>query len=362
MKGTFRILLAMSNFRIGGVQTYTYTVAQTLLEFGVPVTVFVSEPTGPLLKRFVELGCDVRADGGGDAAALARALADEKVGLINAHHTSVALRLSEAAARAGIPLVGTVHHRGGGVLAMKGAVQRFVAVSPPLQLWLRTSGGIEADVVPNPIDTERFRDRGAAARAAFGIEPGAPVLAYAGRLTRKKGAIGRLVLETFEQELATTFPNARLLIAGDGDDAAELATLAIRSKVAGRIHCLGYVEDMPSFYSAANVVVGTGRVALEAMSCERVVVAVGVKGDAGLVTPPLYEYAWRNYYGDHAADWRATAEAIAASARIALASPALQREWGRQAREETVMRFDRYAVGRSLLALYERVKAEGGIR
>jgi glycosyltransferase involved in cell wall biosynthesis len=355
-------MLAMNNFQIGGVQTYVYTVTKTLLSRGVPVTVFVSEPSGPLRPRFVELGCDVRADGGGAAAALAQSIADADVALINVHHTSVALRLSEPAAIAGVPLVGTVHHRGSGVLAMKDAATRLFTVSPALQRWLRTTGGIEADVIPNAIDTDRFRDRGPAVRAAFGIEPGAPVLAYAGRLTRKKGAIGRLVLEAFEQELATTFPNSRLLIAGAGDDAAALASHASRSKEADRIQCLGYVEDMSALYSAANVVIGTGRVALEAMCCERVVVAVGVQGDAGLVTPPLYEYAWGNYYGDHAADWRATAGAIAASARIALSSPALQREWGKQARAETVKRFDRYRVVDSLLDLYGRIKAEDGVR
>ncbi len=172
---------------------------------------------------------------------------------------------------------------------MKSAVTRIVSVSPALQRWLRATGGMASDMIPNAIDTERFRDRGAAARAVFGIPAGVPVLAYAGRLTRKKGSIGQLVLEAFDQELGTTFPGSRLLIAGNGDDAAALEAAAKRSKAAERIRCLGYVEDMPAFYSTANVVIGTGRIALEAMSCERVVVAVGVNegrrrlGDASVI-------------------------------------------------------------------------------
>ncbi|WP_309118306.1 glycosyltransferase [Paenibacillus sp.] len=358
MGKALRVAMAMKNFNVGGVQTYVYTVTKTLLELGVSVLVVAAAPTGPLLPKFAALGCDVRGIDAEHAASLPRSLLEEGVSVINAHHADVALLLSGAAAAAGIPLVFTVHYRGDGNLALKSAVSHYVSVSPALQAWLRANG-IESVVVPNAIDTERFRDRGSGLRSVCGIDPGVPVLAYASRLHRKKGEIGKLVLEAFDRELAETFPEAHLLMAGDGADAEWLSGLARKSRHASRIHTLGYVEQMPEFYSAASVVVGTGRIALEAMSCERVVVAVGVKGDVGLVTPPLYDYAWRKYYGDHGADWRPTAGSIAGASRIALSSPSLRSEWGRRGREEMIRRFDRLQVARILMRLYERVRREG---
>jgi glycosyltransferase involved in cell wall biosynthesis len=58
---------------------------------------------------------------------------------------------------------------------------------------------------------------------------------------------------------------------------------------------------MATVYKNADCVVGTGRVALEAMACKRPVVAVGCEGFFGVVNSLNLDEAWACYFGDHSA-------------------------------------------------------------
>jgi phosphatidylinositol alpha-1,6-mannosyltransferase len=123
---------------------------------------------------------------------------------------------------------------------------------------------------------ERFcpGDR-ARARARFRIAPGVRVLTTVSRLDatqRHKGhdrVIPRLL------ELATRFPDLAYLIAGTGDDAARLASLADRLGASRHVRFLGHVpaQDLPDLYRASDLYVmpshgeGFGISFVEAMAC-----------------------------------------------------------------------------------------------
>ncbi len=150
------------------------------------------------------------------------------------------------------------------------------------------------------VDLERFQPSPGhrrARRAALGLGENEVVIGFAGRLVPEKG-VGVLV-----QALAR-LPAARLVILGEGREQAELASLATRSGLDGRVRFPGHQpsRDMAGWLAAFDVLVlpslttagwaeQFGRVLVEAMACRVPVVGSdsgeipNVIGDAGLVVP-----------------------------------------------------------------------------
>ena len=61
----------------------------------------------------------------------------------------------------------------------------------------------------------------------------------------------------------------------------------------------GALLDPLEAYRDSDLIIGTARVALEAMSCEKPVIAAGNSGYVGLITPDNFMQAWKVYFGDH---------------------------------------------------------------
>jgi len=123
------------------------------------------------------------------------------------------------------------------------------------------------------------------------------VFVVVGRLDSQKGQ-GHL-LRAF-QPLHARYPEARLLVVGDGDTRAELEALSRRSGIADAVRFTGYRRDIPAVLAAADVVVvpslgaeAFGYTALEALAAGRPVVAyrsggleeIVEDGHTGLLVP-----------------------------------------------------------------------------
>lgn len=150
----------------------------------------------------------------------------------------------------------------------------------------------------NGIDTDTFHFDATAraeARATLGIGDDVPVILAVGRLSLPKDYSN--LLHAFAQ-VVTQVPESRLFIAGPGPLRNDLQALVQQLRLVGKATLLGYQPDVSRLYSAADVYAlssaweGMPLVILEAMACERVVVATdcgGVKsvlGDTGLLVPP----------------------------------------------------------------------------
>ncbi|MFN2592924.1 MAG: glycosyltransferase, partial [Candidatus Dormibacteria bacterium] len=141
-------------------------------------------------------------------------------------------------------------------------------------------------VIPNGVDTDRFRIEGPVAS-----RPAAPLIVCAGRLTVQKGQ--DLAIRALGH-LATA--GARLRLVGEGPDAATLRELAAALGMADRVEFIGHCDPRPHLRAADVVLVpsrweGLSFVLLEAMACGKAIVATGVAGtgvigDAGVVVPP----------------------------------------------------------------------------
>jgi len=144
----------------------------------------------------------------------------------------------------------------------------------------------EIAVVYAGCDLERF-SFSEAARAAFrerlNIPLESPVLIFIGGLLRTKG-----VFELVDAFLLVRqeHPELHLIIIGSGEEAKALWEKVVEAKVEKRVHLMGARphNEIPKWLSAADVLVlpswreGLPNVVVEAMACERAVVATRVGG------------------------------------------------------------------------------------
>lgn len=132
-------------------------------------------------------------------------------------------------------------------------------------------------------------------RIRLGIPPDARVVGSVTRLFPEKGT--RYLVEAMPHVLARC-PDAWCVVVGDGPQRRELEALTRRLGIAGRVHFLGYREDVEPVLAAFDVNVlasrfegGSPLPVLEAMAMERPVVATDLveiveDGVTGLLVPP----------------------------------------------------------------------------
>ncbi len=192
------------------------------------------------------------------------------------------------------------------------------------------------EFLPPGVDADRFRPdpaARAAIRSRYGLGD-APVLVCVSRLVPRKG---QDVLIRGLPEVLSKVPRARLLIVGDGPDAARLRRLAAASTARGAVVFTGAVPagELPAHYAAGDVfampcrtrgagldVEGLGIVFLEASACGLPVIAGDSGGAPEAVLPAKTGVV---------VDGRDVDSVAAAGVRL-LSDPALRARWGEAGR------------------------------
>lgn len=275
--------------------------------------------------RYVACGLEARA-------AFARVLAEEPADVIVASLPFTWIVGSLVAHSAGIPII----WRAGGFRI--GPLQRALLwfftrfVRPDLLLCngeavrqrFHPLVGGRAAVLPNGVDPEVF---GPAAGDPRRYRPSGAdlVIGFAGRLAHSKHVEDVIELAA---RLRDTHPGVRVLVAGAGSERGECEQLA-READASNLTFLGFVSDMPSFYASCDIIVlpsdseGCSNVLLEAMRCEKVVVATDI--------PPVVELVQHRETGFVYP--LGDVEALSRAVEELLADPALRASLSRKAGE-----------------------------
>jgi len=212
-------------------------------------------------------------------------------------------------------------------------------------------------VVPLGLDLEPLTaaaGRRGELRAELGLPAAAPLVGIVARLVPVKA---HEVFLDAARAIAPVRPDARFLIAGDGERRGELEALARGAGLGDRVRFLGWRADLARLYADLDVVVLTSKnegspVALiEAMAAARPVVSTragGVEdvvadGETGLVVP----------VGDAAAVARAIVDLLEHPDRAAALGAAAQ--------ASVVGRFGSARLVGDVDRLYRRLLAERGV-
>lgn len=210
-------------------------------------------------------------------------------------------------------------------------------------------------VIPNGIDTERFRfdpASGATLRTEWLGGAAGPLIGVVARLDPMKDHVTFLRAAA---DLTTTHPDARFLCVGAGAEpyAAGLRETAGTLGLTGRVIWSGQRRDIPATLSACDVVTlssafgeGFPNAIGEAMACERPCAVTDV-GDAALVVGECGMIAPRRDPGALAAAWRA----------VLAHSPEQRAALGAAARRRVVDNFSVDAMVARTAALYRELLA-----
>ncbi len=222
--------------------------------------------------------------------------------------------------------------------------------------FLEAGGRVPVVVVHNGIDVERFAavdpEQVVALRQKLGLRDG-PVVGLFSRLAPWKGQ--HVLLEALAE-----LPDVQAILVGEAlfqDEqlyAEQLRKRAAQPDLEGRVHFLGFRDDVPMLMQLVDVVVHTsvapepfGRVIVEGMLARRPVIAtrgggaveIVCDGETGLLVPP----------GD--------AQALAAAIQHLLKHPDLARQLAEAGSQDARHRFSieamRKGVHQALAALQE---------
>lgn len=295
-------LIIQRNAQIGGGNTYLRAVAPELRRRGHDLHLMIGPgPCRSLLQDAFGHPLVLRPPVPALAShILARVIKKRDIAVVNAHTYKTAQVALPACQRAGVPLIQHVHSlipldKAAEVLQ---AAARVVVMNRSVLEWVAQVDGLAEKTVLSvlPVDPDRFYPRPLRADEGFRI-------VYCGRLGRRKAAYVFQILDVLD-DIAAEIPTVELVVVGGRSRWRQVARQAATANARlGRnaVTVLGQLLDPSDVIASADLVIGTGYVALEALACGRHVIGVGIQGLTGLVTPENLPACVNANFGDHAA-------------------------------------------------------------
>lgn len=190
--------------------------------------------------------------------------------------------------------------------ALPRAMDRFIARNNDFRIGVSQSivddmvaAGVirreRARAIAGGVDMKRLAvdaTRRARARERFGIPEGELAVVTAGRLHRMKGFID---LVNAAPRVIEQVPNARIIIAGEGEERGALEKRIAELNVGHAVRLIGFVRDMPELFAAADLFVlpsvalentpreGTPMTIQEAQAAGLAVVTTNISGNAEII-------------------------------------------------------------------------------
>ncbi|NRR24731.1 polysaccharide pyruvyl transferase family protein [Brevibacillus sp. MS2.2] len=367
-----RILMVLDNLRTGGTETHVLSMGKALRKKGVQL--FYAGGNGPFYQEFVDAGFLVEPIESAREPLQARrqhliecyraCMKKHCITIVHVHQTPSGLLAATAANELGIPVVFTLHgtyYPKDEAIKVAQLCSAVISVSKPVQLFWQKRG-VKTTLISNGVDMEEFQS-GIASRADVpSLPPDATVVTYVSRLAWQKATVCNMVLRA-TKTLRSEIPNLHIVVVGSGAQAIHVHELAkVLNKAAGQpyIHIVGEQTDVRPYYAISDLVIGTGRVALEAMACGKPVLAIGNHGYVGLVEPSSYDLAWDCYFGDHSSVQKPSPSLIDSALRQACRDRNQLKEIGGQGRAWVQNHFHITQKCASLLTIYAQIKNRGG--
>lgn len=309
----YPIVMMMSDVKAFGGAEHSFSLISRNLDRSVFSVRVVVPREGPMVDTIRDAGIPVhimsltRARDAANFPEFIALLREYRIRLVNAH--GVRAGLYAGVARMSLPIKVVVCERNlqsWRAQVVPRAIDRFIArhndfrvgVSQAIVDDMVAAGVITRDktrAVGGGVDTTRLavdsvrRER---ARAAFGFAPDELTIVTAGRLHRMKGFID---LVNAVPRIIEHVPNARIIVAGDGEERETLEKRIQELNVGHAIKLIGFVSEMPELLAAADLFVlpsvsladtpreGTPMAIVEALASGLAVVTTAVSGNAEII-------------------------------------------------------------------------------
>ncbi len=369
------ILMLVDQLNIGGTETHVLSLAKELSRKGVKV--ILGTAGGVLLDAFTDDSVEViplpfKSDD--PVYDEYRTLLEKTKNLVQTKHVQLIHAHSIAALKVAVhvsqetlvPTVATIHGKFYSPRKLRGLLDRclrVIAVSNPVVTWLSKAIDYplgQIALIPNGVETRHFKpgDKANSFRDELQIKPDEKLVVLVSRLAWEKTRVVEAAIEAI-MNLQAEFP-IHLAIVGGGAHkplvhaAAQLANDAVSKDV---ISVVGPRLDTLECYRGADVVIGTARVALEALSCARPVIAGGNASYVGFLEPKNLEQAWSVYFGDHQWARPLTVARLTDDLRHVLHEQAKFEKNARKLREWVIANFEIKDIAQKTLDFYQAALA-----
>jgi glycosyltransferase involved in cell wall biosynthesis len=287
-----RILEVITPSRIAGAETQFLTILRELRRFGDELTVFcpANRPFTAFLAQKGFQPISWKTTGKLDPYTLFRfvkLIRERNIDVVHTHLSTASLLGSFAAKLAGRPCVAMVH--GFNKATSYRYADRLIAVSFGVKQYLVQQKVPEnrIEVIHNSVPLADFHPQPIGeAKRAFGFDPSVPRVGAFRRMDPEKGL--DLAIRAWKT-VAERYPNAKLMLVGEGKAAPQLKALAAQLGLTDHIEFPGFVPDAWRLMSACDVLLlpslkeAFGLAALEAMALARPVVVSDASGLAEIV-------------------------------------------------------------------------------
>lgn len=282
------ILMALSQLEVTGAEVYATTVGNELTQRGHSVFYVSDTLTKPTLGPVFKLRFNKRSilRRFWHVFYLIYLIKKHHIQLVHAHSRASGWSSYVACKLTGTPMITTVHGRQP-VHASRKAFHalgyRAVAVCEDIAHQIVDNLGVDPAIVQvlrNGIETDKFQ-------LVPAPDNPKPVIAIIGRLSGPKG---ELCYRLLDEVLDLDACRVRIV---SGTKVPERF-----ARFEGRAEFVGYVDDVPALLAGCDLVIGAGRVAMEALLCGRPAFAIGEAKAIGLVTERNLGEALASNFGD----------------------------------------------------------------
>ncbi|MDP1677139.1 MAG: polysaccharide deacetylase family protein [Bacteroidota bacterium] len=360
------ILQVLSQFEVTGAETFAATLADTQIANGHKVfiisdnfytktnAIVIAHPIG---KRDLKQRRD-------NITFLMNFIKENNIDIVHAH-SRAASWVSYFATRFGdVPLVSSIHgrqhlHFSSKIYSIYG--EKRVAVCKSIYTHLNHELNYPLDtlsLVHNGIDLTKweFQKHNPPKREK-------KIVSFVGRLSGFKGDTLLIIVEKIFPEIFKRYKNVEFhIIGGMNEKSKIIPAIENTNKLVGTefIIAKGFSSDVETIYRGSDLIVGSGRVAMEALACGSPVVSIGESNYVGIISESTKDVALVTNFGDLDARHPIDVEQSVRSIVNALEHPEnMSGEWGRRFIEEN---FEINAVSAQLDAVYtEAIAKKKGI-
>ena len=286
------ILMALSQRELTGAEVYAATIADELIARGHKVLIVSDTLTVKTKAQFVSIPFNQRflPKRVKQVRQMVQLIKEHDIQVVHSHSRASAYISSLACALCGIPHIASIHgrqpvHKTRALIKCAGAVSLCVCESIRNQIIADLGFAPERTlIIRNPVNAATFAFNPPTTTTQDKLK-----VALIGRLSGPKGwVVGQVLAQVADH------PEIELNVIGGKNIPPELQPYTQYS----HIHFLGYRDDIPELMTQADVIIGAGRVGIEALLRGRPLIAVGEACYHGVVTPDNIAEVFGTNFGD----------------------------------------------------------------